>query len=140
MTDYGSGAVEQSTIDARYGRTRGAARRTRWFAIGVAATVGVVLTGWLVWGGLGGAAAQLQARDLGHRIIDDATVSVSWSLTIGPGSEARCAVQAMNSTFGTVGWKVVDIPASELVTREFTETVLTTERAVTGLIYRCWPA
>ncbi len=132
--------MEQSTIDARYGRTRGAARRTRWFAIGAAATVRRRAHRLVGLGRTRGRAAQLQARDLGHRIIDDASVSVRWSLTIGPGSEARCAVQAMNSTFGTVGWKVVDIPASELVTREFTETVLTTERAVTGLIYRCWLA
>jgi hypothetical protein len=34
----------------------------------------------------------------------------------------------------------VKIPASERRTRAFTERVNTTELAVTGLIYRCWPA
>jgi hypothetical protein len=37
-----------------------------------------------------------------------------------------------------VGWKVVDIPASDVATRGITETVRTTEQSVTGLIYRCW--
>lgn len=129
---------QRSTIDARYGRTPGAARRTRWFVIGAAVAFGLVFTAWLVWGGLGGSPAQFEARDIGHEILDDSVVSVRWRFTVEPGTEARCAVQAMNSSFGIVGWKVVDIPASELSTREFSETVLTTERAVTGLIYRCW--
>jgi hypothetical protein len=131
--------VEQpSTIDERYGRTPGAARRTRWFAIGAAILFTFVFVAWLVWGGLGGVPAQFEANDIGHEIVDDRVVSVRWSFTVEAGTPARCAVQALNSSFGIVGWKVVDIPASQSITREFTETVLTTERAVTGLIYRCW--
>jgi hypothetical protein len=33
---------------------------------------------------------------------------------------------------------VVDIPPSQKGTRQFRETVNTSEQAVTGLIYRCW--
>ena len=93
---------------------------------------------WVVWGGLLGGPASSTAVDTAHEVIDDHEVSVTWQFTTEPNTPARCAVQALNSTFAIVGWKIVDLPASPDHTRQFTERVLTTERAVTGLIYRCW--
>lgn len=125
-------------LDARYGRSPSSTRRTRIVVIGAAVAFAVVFVAWLVWGGLFGAPAQLEARDTGHEIVSDSLVSVQWELTLEPGTDARCAVQALNSTFAIIGWKVVDVPASDQRTRQFSESVLTTEQAVTGLIYRCW--
>lgn len=127
-----------SALDARYGRTPAANKRTRIILIGAGIAFAVVFALWLWWGGLLGAPAQFEAKDTGHTIIDDSSVTVTWQFTADPGTPAQCAVQAMNSTFAIVGWKVVDIPAAEAHTRSFSETLLTTERAVTGLIYRCW--
>lgn len=129
---------QQSRLDERYGRSPDAARRTRWVAIGAAAAFVLVFAGWLIWGGLGGDAARFQVRDTGYDVIDDRTVDVTWQFTAEPGTGARCAVQALNSSFGIVGWKVVDVAPSDTRTRAFTTTLLTTEEAVTGLIYRCW--
>jgi hypothetical protein len=125
-------------LDARYGRTPGARRRTRLVVILSAGAFAVVFAAWLVWGGLFEAPARFQAVDQAHQILADDEVSVTWQFTADPGSEARCAVQALNSTFAIVGWSIVDVPASPVRTRVLTETMLTTERAVTGLIYRCW--
>ncbi|HWR85335.1 MAG TPA: DUF4307 domain-containing protein [Rhodoglobus sp.] len=132
--------TQPTTLDERYGRTPDARRRVRWIAIGTAVLFAVAFAAWLVWGGLGGAPAQLQTRDIAHTIVDDRTVEVRWSFSVEPGTPAQCAVQALNESFGIVGWKVVDVPASDRYTRQFTETVLTSEQAVTGLIYRCWLA
>lgn len=131
---------QPSTLDARYGRTPGAARRTRWIVLGAAAAFIAVFAAWLIWAGIGGTGAQFEAKDAGYEVLDDRAVTVRWNFTIPPGTPATCAVQALNSTFGIVGWKVVDVPASDRITRSLTETVLTTEPAVTGLIYRCWLA
>ena len=125
-------------LDARYGRTPGSRRRTRLVVAASAVAFVVVFVAWLVWGGLLGAPAQFQAIDTAHETIDDTAVDVTWQFTVEPGTPARCAVQALNSTFGIVGWKIVDLPASDLRIRSFTARVLTTEPAVTGLIYRCW--
>jgi hypothetical protein len=125
-------------LDARYGRTRSTKRRTRIVVIGAAVAFAIVFALWLVWGGLLGAPAQLEANDTGHAIVSDSEVSVSWEFTVPPGTPAKCAVQALNSSFGIVGWKIVDVPASATRTRDLTETVRTTELAVSGLIYRCW--
>jgi hypothetical protein len=125
-------------LDTRYGRTRSSKNRTRVVVAASALAFAVVFVAWLVWGGLLGAPAQFQAVDTAHKIVDAETVDVTWQFTIEPGTDARCAVQALNSTFAIVGWKVVDVPASSVRTRDFTERLLTTEPAVTGLIYRCW--
>ena len=125
-------------LDARYGRTRSSKYRTRVVVVASALAFAVVFVAWLVWGGLLGAPAQFQAVDTAHKIVDSETVDVTWQFTVEPGTDARCAVQALNSTFAIVGWKVVDVPASSVRTRDFTERLLTTEPAVTGLIYRCW--
>lgn len=131
-------ATRNADLDARYGRTPASRRRTRWVVAASALAFVIVFAAWLVWGGLLGAPAQLEARDSNYTVINDSEVSVGWALTVEPGSPTRCAVQALNSTFAIVGWTIVEVPASTQRTREFTQTVRTTERAVTGLIYRCW--
>jgi hypothetical protein len=125
-------------LDARYGRTRSATKRTRLVVIVSALAFAVVFGAWLLWAGILAPPAQLQAEDTAHRVIDDSSVDVTWQLTVEPGTETHCAVQALNSTFAIVGWTVVDVPASTARTRDLTQRVLTTETAVTGLIYRCW--
>jgi hypothetical protein len=132
--------VQDHSLDERYGRTPSSTRRLRLVAVFAGAVAALVLVGWVVWAGLGGDAATLEAKDTGHTIVNDRSVSISWSLTVTPGTPTQCAVEALNQSFGIVGWKVVAVPASEERTRILTETVRTTELAVTGLIYRCWPA
>ena len=135
----GSAGHTAASLDARYGRSPSSRKRARVIGITVAAAFAIVLVAWVVWGGLVGAPnAQFKAVDARHTIVSDSAVDVTWEFTAPPGTEARCAVQAMNSTFAIVGWKEVDVPASTENTRVFTERVLTTELAVTGLIYRCW--
>ncbi len=132
--------MANSPLDERYGRTKRSTRRFRAIGIVTGAVAALVLIGWLVWAGLDGSSATLEARDTGHTVVNDSTVSISWSLTVEPGTTTRCAVEALNQSFGIVGWKVIDVPASTARTRVLTESVRTTELAVTGLIYRCWPA
>ena len=125
-------------LDARYGRSTSTRRRTRLIAI-VAGAVGLLaVIAWVVWGGLLGPDASLEARDLGYDIVDDSLVRVDFEVTADAGSEVGCAVQALNESFTVVGWKVVELPASQQRTRSFSEDVRTTELAVSGLIYRCW--
>jgi hypothetical protein len=131
-------ATESAELAARYGRTPSAKRRTRWAVVASALAFVAVFTAWVVWGGLLSPAAQLETDDIGHTILSDSEVSVSWTVNVEPGTATKCAVQALNSTFAIVGWVVVDVAASSERTRTFTKTVRTTELAVTGLIYRCW--
>jgi len=125
-------------LGARYGRSPKAKRNNRLIVVTVAIGFVAVFTAWLVWGGLLEAPAQFEAKDTGFELIDDSTVTVRWQFNVPENTDARCAVQALNSTFAIVGWKVVDVPASNLRNRALSETIRTTEHAVSGLIYRCW--
>jgi hypothetical protein len=130
-----------SVLDERYGRlpeSRSRQRRLGWIVGGAFA---LVFCAWVVWAALDTVGpAALDVRDTAHRVVDEKTVEVTFELSVATGTTSYCAVQALNDTFAVVGWRVVEIPASEQRTRSFTEQVLTTELASTGLIYRCWLA
>lgn len=132
--------MSSSALDERYGRTPAASRRRRALGIAVAGAFAVVLVAWVVWAALDGDAATIEYRDIGHVIVDDANVTVTYQVTAPVGSEVHCAVQALNESFSVVGQKTVELPPGDRATRTFTEQLRTTELAVSGLIYRCWLA
>ena len=128
----------QQRLDERYGRTAGAERRTRSAMIVAGVVFAVVFTAWVVWGGLSGTNAELETRELGYANVTDRSIDVRWEVSVEPGTAVSCAVQALNESFGIVGWKVVDLPPSTERTRVLVESLRTAERPVTGLPYRCW--
>lgn len=132
---------EQQTaeLDARYGRDRSHRIRNRLLLIGAAVAFAVVLIAWVVWAGLDGSKPSVEATDTGHVLMnDERAVEVSWTLSVPPGNETTCIVQAFDDNFTVVGWKVVEIPASDRHLRSFTEVVRVAREANTGLINRCW--
>lgn len=128
----------QQRLDERYGRTAGAERRTRSLMIVAGVVFSLVFTAWVVWGGLSGTNAELETRDLGYSNVTDSSIEVRWEVSTNPGAEVSCAIQALNESFGIVGWRIVELPASTERTRVQTVTLRTAERAVTGLPYGCW--
>ena len=138
--ERGSHAVTspQPRLDERYGRTAGAERRTRRLMVMAGVAFSIVCTAWVVWGGLSGTAAELETRDLGYSNVTDTSIDVRWEVSTNPGTEVSCAIQALNASFGIVGWRIVELPASTERTRVQTVTLRTAELPVTGLPYRCW--
>ena len=133
--------AEQQTeaLAARYGRTRARRTRDRLLLIGGAIAFAVVLIAWVVWAGLDGQKPSVEATDTGHRLLNEQrAVEVTWTLSVPPGNETACIVQAFDEDFTIVGWRVVEIPASDQHLRSFTETVRVAREANTGLISRCW--
>jgi hypothetical protein len=133
--------AEQQTdaLAARYGRTRTHRTRDRLLLIGGAIAFAIVLIAWVVWAGLDGQKPSVEATDTGHRLMNEQrAVEVTWTLSVPPGNETACIVQAFDDNFTVVGWRVVEIPASDTHLRSFTETVRVAREANTGLISRCW--
>ena len=128
----------QQRLDERYGRTAGGERRTRRLMIIAGVIFAVVVTAWVVWGGLSGTSAELESRELGYANITENSIDVRWEVSVTPGTNVSCAIQALNESFGIVGWRVVDLPPSTERTRVLTETLRTAELPVTGLPYECW--
>ena len=133
--------TEQQTdaLAARYGRTGTHRTRDRLLIIGAAVAFAVVLIAWVIWAGLDGQKPSVEATDTSHRLMnDERAVEVSWTLSVPPGNETACIVQAFDEDFTVVGWRIIEIPASDRHLRSFTETVRVAREANTGLISRCW--
>jgi hypothetical protein len=125
-------------LEARYGRTRSRTRRERM--LGWIVGVGILLaaTLWVWWVGTDPASTQLQARDIGHEIVDDTTVVVLFEVSVDPGTPVTCGVEALNTAYSIVGWVQVDFPASDTFTSTHRVEVRTRELATTGLVSECW--
>jgi len=128
----------QQRLDNRYGRSPRVERRTRRIMVVVAAFFAVVFTAWVIWGGLSGTNAEIETRNLGYANITSTTIDARWEVSVTPGTEVTCAIQALNESFGIVGWRIIELPVSTDRTRVFTETLRTAELAVTSLPYECW--
>ncbi len=124
----------------RYGRTAGtgARKKRNWIVASLASVIVVSLISWGIWTDAMGFGPSVSARDIGHSIIDDRTVSVDFELTATTGHEVACEIEAMNKSFTIVGWKVVVFPASTERIRVLREVITTSEPAVTGLVGTCW--
>jgi hypothetical protein len=131
-------APTSASIEARYGRTPSSRRRRRLIAYDTAGGFAVVLFAWLFWGGVLSGLSTVDAQNTGHTILSDSEVEVTFDITVTPGEATTCALQALDSSFGVVGWKIVEIPGVAQQTQSLTETVRTSQQSVTGLIYRCW--
>ncbi|TFC80082.1 DUF4307 domain-containing protein [Cryobacterium sp. TMS1-20-1] len=131
-------APESAAIQSRYGRTPARRVRDRRILWGLGGVFVLVLGAWVLWTGLDGASTQIEARDIGHTIIDEHSVSVTFEVALPVNRTASCAVQALNESYSVVGWKIIDLPPSSLYNRSFTEVLRTTDLSNTGLIYQCW--
>ncbi|MEO6944749.1 MAG: DUF4307 domain-containing protein [Lacisediminihabitans sp.] len=129
---------DSAVLDARYGRSPGKRRRDRWIAVVAAIAVALVIGAWVIWAGLDQTNGGLDSQDIGHHVLSDREVSITYQVSMPPGSTASCALEVENEAHAIVGWKIVDIPASTTSTNAFKDTVRSSELGVTGLIYRCW--
>jgi len=131
-------ATDAAALDARYGRTPQRRARQKLLAWASAIAVALVFVAWVAWAAFDGTAASLQSRMLGADIQADRSVIITYEVSAPAGSEVSCALEVQNDKHAIVGWKIVDLPASDRYTRTFTEEVRTVDQGVTGLIYRCW--
>lgn len=128
------GDEPEHLLAERYGHRPG---RDRVLAIIAASAIALTFLLWVIWAGVLGQHV-FEARDLGYTVIDERSVSVTFDVATDPGTAISCALQAQNEKHGIVGWKIVELPPQDKRMVRYTETLRTTERAVNGLIYRCW--
>jgi hypothetical protein len=132
-----TGAVATEELASRYGRTRSRSRRNRWLFLTAAAAFVAVFVAWVLWAGLDQDTSSLEATDTGYTIVDQHHVRLTFEINVAPGTPVTCALEALDEQFAVIGWKVVSYPGTGQRLTTHTETVRTTERANTGLIYRC---
>jgi hypothetical protein len=122
-------------LDDRYGRTR--RRKAPWIVL---IAVAVLLVGAFGWSVVTEQMNNVDSDDLGFDLVDEHTVDVRFQITGAQGKDVVCVVEALDEEFGVVGWKVVEIPASDSHAQALSTTVPTVAEATTGLVNSCWVA
>jgi hypothetical protein len=130
--------VSASDLNARYGRTTNRRRRNVILAVGFGAGIVVVFAAWAIWVGLFQPSAGVEYVDVGQTSAGPDQLQVKWELSVDTGKPTQCAVQALDSNFGIVGWKIVSLPPASVRSRTFSTLVRTAQPAVSGNIYQCW--
>jgi Domain of unknown function (DUF4307) len=130
--------VSASDLNARYGRTTNRRRRNLIFAVIVGGAILVVFAAWAIWVGLFQPTASIDFDSTGQSSVSANELRVTWQLSVDPGKSAECAIQALDTNFGIVGWKIVSIPASTVSSRPLSTVVRTAQPAVEGNVYQCW--
>lgn len=125
----------QDMLDERYGRGRRRGRRwVLWAGIAVAVAV-VALFGWST---VQGALDDVDFDTAAFEVTDAHAVTLGFQITAPPGSAVACALEAQDEGHGVVGWRVVELPASEAHSRAFREVIPTTALATSGFVNSCW--
>lgn len=101
-------------------------------------TVGIGLALVLiVWYALQGSGNRITATTVGYKVLDDASVRISFDVDRPPRLPVTCTLSAMDTHFTVVGRADVVIPAVDERTTHHVETIKTTTRAVTGVVQDC---
>lgn len=132
----GETMTTQDLLDDRYGRTRSPRRRLLGWSIVAVLALGAI--GYLGWTTVASSAGSVTATDTGFSVTDDRSVSATFQITAPIGQPVACALEARDEEHGTVGWRVVQYPASDEHSRAFSETIPTLSLATTGFVNACW--
>jgi hypothetical protein len=101
--------------------------------------LGVAGVALVVWLALRLASAPVTWSQVGFTIDGSTAVEVVYDVTRpDPAVAVECRVEALNAAHAQVGVVVDDVPGGEAATIRRTTTVQTSERAVTGVVERCW--
>ncbi|GAB2853093.1 DUF4307 domain-containing protein [Microbacterium insulae] len=123
-------------LDDRYGRARRPLRRRAfWIMVAAVAAASVLGLSWLTFAN---SLDDVGFDETGYEVVDERTVRLTFQATPPSGATFACALQALDEEFGVVGWRVVEYPGSETVTRTFAETIPTVGLATTGTVHSCW--
>lgn len=120
-------------LDERYGRT--GRRRLPWIIGGALAVAVVVAFSWMT---VASSMNSVDADELGFDLVDAHSVTLRFQVTAPAGSDVICAVEAQDEEFGVVGWKIVEIPASDRHSQALSVSIPTVAAATTGLVNTCW--
>ncbi|KJL44829.1 MULTISPECIES: DUF4307 domain-containing protein [Microbacterium] len=125
----------QDMLDERYGRRRSPARA--WL-IGAGIVVAVGVVGLFGWFTVRGSLNSVDSDTTSFEVVDEHSVMLGFQISNPPGAAVACAIEAQDEEHGVVGWRIVELPASDLHARAFREAIPTTALATTGFVNSCW--
>ena len=126
----------QQALESRYGsgRRRSFDRRVAYGIAGALVAAAVAFFAFSGWQN----GQQVSWQDIGYRAESDQVLNVKFEVTAAAGTTVACAVEGINASKATVGWKVLEIPASNQLTHTVTTKLIVTNPAVAVTTRECW--
>nr|WP_280909629.1 DUF4307 domain-containing protein [Leucobacter exalbidus] len=82
--------------------------------------------------------SQIDWQDIGYTKKSELVLEARFEVT-GPANTAvACAVEALNTSKATVGWKIIEIPPSDKFTHTISTKLVTTTPATAVTTRECW--
>ncbi len=128
-------SVSQSRPAGRYGEDAPAWHRTAARALAV--TMAALAVAWVVWAGWSAGSRPVNATIITYQVRDDATIDVTFDVSMDPGTRAQCVVEARNGQHAAVGSAVVGVPVSTQRRQRVQTQVRTTERSAAAVVRGC---
>lgn len=124
------------SLEDRYGTGRQGRldKRFAWGAAGVLVAAGV---GFLLFSGWH-QQSNLEVQDIGYSEPNEYSLDVKFNVSAPPDTPVACAVEALNTSKATVGWKVVEIPPTDDRDHTITTNVVITNPATAATARECW--
>ena len=126
-------SADAHTLAARYGGPALSPRLVRGLVI-VLAVLFLALIGWM---GLRFANVDVRAETISYEHTDSDRLTVTFQVTMRPGTEALCRVQALDDGRAQVGFVEVPIPAQDSSRSVHTVQIATQGHAVSGSVLGC---
>lgn len=126
----------QQALESRYGsgRRRKLDRRAAYGIAGALVAAGLAFFAFSGWQN----GQQVSWQDIGYTAESDRVLNVKFEVTAKTGTTVACAVEGINASKATVGWKVLEIPASDQLTHTVTTKLIVTNPAVAVTTRECW--
>ncbi|WP_336993044.1 DUF4307 domain-containing protein [Leucobacter sp. VD1] len=129
-------AQPAQSLEDRYGtgRRRSIDRRFAWIAAALLVLAGI---GFLLFSGWQ-STNRVSWQDIGFTRDSDFALDVKFEVTAPPSTPVACAVEALNTSKATVGWKVVELPVTAEPTHTIVTRLITTNPATAASVRDCW--
>ncbi|UTX53658.1 DUF4307 domain-containing protein [Leucobacter aridicollis] len=130
------------TVADRYGASRSKRwdRRIGWSLASVAILVGLLVIAFGNW-----RQSTTEFQNIGFTLHNEGgpgdafSASTKFEVNADPGVAVSCAVEALNTSKATVGWKIVDLPVIDGRSQTVSVDIVTLGPATAAHAKACWP-
>lgn len=130
----------RDTVADRYGvhRSKRFDRRFAWIAGGAAALLGISVLAFGNWYQNTTGFQDISFTTNEANADGVYTASAKFQVSSEPNVAVSCAVEALNSSKATVGWKIIELPISDSREHTVTANLVTVGPAVSAYAKSCW--
>ena len=134
--------ITSSPVADRYGASRSKRRDRRlgWTLASIAVVVGGVVIAFGGWQN-----STTEFKNIGFTLqenTDETNANIAttrFEVTADAGVQVSCAVEALNTSKATIGWKIIDLPVIDTRSQVVSVDIVTLGPATAAHAKACWP-